>query len=83
MTEKEKKRLEERDTPAWGCNTINPKYCRTCIFSHGPAPFADLPGKANCIIYSCEKGITKPDRVYYDGELCDYYNDGTDNEDAE
>ncbi len=78
MNEKDRKRLEERDTPVWGCNTINPKYCETCIFAHGEPPFADLPKKAYCLIYRKEDNRHKPDHVYYDGGLCEYYNNGND-----
>lgn len=78
-----KQKILDSEGSTFGYLSINPKYCETCIFSHGPAPFADLPRKAHCIIYRYEDNNSKPDKVYYDGQLCEYYNDGTDNEDAE
>ena len=78
MTDNEalKKKFEESKNEQWGCNTINPKYCKTCIFSHGQPPFEDAPEKSCCMIYSNERGLTKPDNVYYEGGLCEYHNNG-------
>lgn len=52
---------------------INPKYCKTCRFSHGQPPFEDLPEKAYCMIYSKDEGEAKPPNVYYEGAECEYY----------
>ncbi len=57
----------------FGCNTINPVYCRTCIFRHGKPPFADLPEKAYCLVFTKESGLSKPNDVYYEGAECDAY----------
>ncbi len=68
---KKKSFLEEGWIP--GCKKINPKYCKTCMFSHGEPPFEDLPEKAYCEIYSRDEGIQKPDEVYFDGKECEFY----------
>lgn len=49
------------------------KLCKSCIFSHGKPPFADLPEKAYCVIYSKENGKVKHPDVYYNGAECEYY----------
>lgn len=49
------------------------KFCKSCIFSHGKPPFADLPEKAYCVIYPKENGRAKPPDVYYNGAECEYY----------
>lgn len=74
MADKNKKKRD--GTERWGCNTINPKFCKTCIFSKGDPPFEDRPEKAYCMIYSREQGVGKPYDVYYEGGLCEFYNDG-------
>lgn len=57
----------------WGCRSINPISCQTCMFAHGKPPFEDLPNKAYCMIYSKDDGEAKPPEVYYDGEECEFY----------
>lgn len=47
------------------------KYCKTCMFSHGKPPYADLPEKCHCMIF--EYPNDKPNDVYYDGKPCEYY----------
>lgn len=71
MSKEKKSNLQTPEN--WGCATINPAYCKTCIFSHGEPPFADLPEKAYCAIYERGKTSGKPDDVYYDGAECLYY----------
>lgn len=62
------------ETPEmFACKKINPEFCKTCIFRHGKPPFADLPTKAYCMIYSEESGNKKPDAVYFNGARCEYY----------
>ncbi len=56
-----------------GCKPINPKYCKTCIFRHGEPPFADLPEKAYCLVFTRESGLQKPIDVYLNGAECDAY----------
>lgn len=73
MTDKLEKKYEDQKNEKWGCATINPKACETCIFAHGEPPFADLPTKAYCMIYSRDRGISKPPGVYYEGKPCEYY----------
>lgn len=73
MDAKLKKKFEESKNEMWGCRGINPAWCKTCIFAHGKPPFADLPEKAYCEIYSRENTSGKPPEVYYDGEECEFY----------
>lgn len=54
----------------WGCAKINPAYCKKCAYSHGEPPFADLPEKAYCEIFTRESGLSKPKDVYYEGAEC-------------
>lgn len=68
-----KQKFLDSENQVFGCNKINPKYCKTCIFARGNPPFEDLPEKANCMVYSNDSGLTKPDDVYYDGAPCEYY----------
>lgn len=68
-----KQKVMDSSNEIWGCRTIDPKYCMTCAFKHGDPPFADLPEKAYCAIYTRESGVQKPPNVYYDGGLCEYY----------
>jgi hypothetical protein len=56
-----------------GCKPINPKQCKTCVFSHGEPPFADAPEKRYCMVFSRESGNRKPNDVYYDGAECVAY----------
>lgn len=80
-----KQKILDSENASFGCNKINPKYCRTCIFKNGEPPFADSPEKVFCMIYTYENGVSKPKAVYYDGQLCEYYADENtvDEEDAE
>ncbi len=55
---------------------LESEYDKTCIFSKGDPPFEDRPEKAYCMIYSREQGVGKPYDVYYEGGLCEFYNDG-------
>ena len=48
-------------------------YCKTCIFSHGDPPFADLPEKAYCRIYGKADSKGKPPEVLYEGARCEFY----------
>ena len=48
----------------------NPVYCRTCKWSHGKAPYADTPEKANCMVYEKE---FKPREVLFTGAKCAFY----------
>ena len=66
-----KSNLEQPFYP--GCKKINPKYCKTCWFSHGEPPFEDRPEKVYCEVYSRKKGVQKPSAVYYDGAECPAY----------
>ena len=56
-----------------GVTHPNPVYCRSCRFAHGPAPFADTPEKAYCLIYRREDGQIKPNSVSYEGQPCKFY----------
>ena len=49
------------------------RFCKTCVFSHGKPPFADLPEKAYCAMFPKSKGKAKPSDVYFEGAQCDYY----------
>jgi hypothetical protein len=49
------------------------KACKTCIFAHGEAPWADSPLKNYCMMYEREDGQGKPDDVSYEGADCEYY----------
>lgn len=68
-----KQKILDSENENSGFLTINPKYCKSCIFSHGVPPFEDSPLKACCKIYSRASGLSKPKSVYYDGAKCDYY----------
>ena len=48
-----------------GFKKANPKWCKSCRFSHGEPPFEDKPEKSYCMIYSRESGEQKPAEVYY------------------
>lgn len=72
---KKKSNLEQAEM--FACKEINPKQCKTCVFSHGAPPFEDLPTKAYCVIYSRENGLRKPDSVYFNGGACEYYQKDT------
>lgn len=43
--------------------TAHAVACETCMFSHGEPPYADLPAKANCQVFTYESGRVKPERV--------------------
>lgn len=73
MDPKLAKKFEDSKEERIGCRGINPKYCKTCVFSKGAPPFEDGPEKAYCLIYSRDEGEAKPPEVYYDGEECEYY----------
>lgn len=74
MDEKEKeKRLQEKDTPKWGCAELTVEQCRTCIYSNGPAPFADAPEKGYCVMYPRETSAGKPDSVIFEGQACELH----------
>ena len=64
------KRKKDEEAQMTGAIRPNPVYCRTCKWSHGKAPYADLPEKANCIVYDKE---FKPKEVLFDGAECDFY----------
>ena len=66
-------KMKDADGSGIGCRGINPVFCKTCIFSHGKPPFADMPEKAYCMIYERDKTTGKPPDVYYDGAECEYY----------
>ena len=66
-------KLKDQWNENWGCDQIKPVFCKTCIFAHGEAPFADQPEKAYCAIFEHGKGSGKPPAVYYDGEPCEFY----------
>lgn len=57
--------LEE---PDWGFDTVNPKWCKSCAFSHGKPPYADWWRKGACVIYDY-----KPYEVYHHGAKCPSY----------
>ena len=57
----------------FGCKPINPKYCETCVFAYGEAPWEDGPQKANCTVYSKDSGLDQPDSIYYEGRKCEFY----------
>jgi len=66
--------LTQSQIPPLAGRRVHPNIvCKTCIFSKGPAPFADAPEKSNCLIYKDEDGVTKPNSVYFDGEECEYH----------
>lgn len=67
-------KAKEVKNEIFGCNTINPEYCKSCVFSKGTSPFEDSPMKKYCMIYTRETGRSKPDPVYFEGARCDYYN---------
>lgn len=67
------KKLRASEEERIGCRGINPKYCRSCRFSRGTAPFENGPEKAYCMIFSRNEGEAKPPEVYYDGEPCEFY----------
>jgi hypothetical protein len=55
--------------------TAHAVACETCMFSHGEPPYADLPGKANCQVFTYESGLVKPEDVYFYGADCPYHSD--------
>lgn len=74
MDEKEKeKRLQEKDTPKWGCATLTADQCRKCAYSKGPAPFADAPEKGYCVMFPRETSAGKPDSVIFEGQECEFF----------
>lgn len=77
---KEQSKAKEVKKEIFGCNTINPEQCKTCIFSKGEPPFEDSPMKRYCMIYTRESGRSKPESVYFNGAKCEYHNTGEDNE---
>jgi hypothetical protein len=68
-----KQKLIDSEGAGGGGLDRNPKYCMTCMFSHGPAPFADSPMKGHCLIYPEELNLSKPHDVYFNGGICQYY----------
>ena len=59
----------------FGGRHVHPNIvCKTCVWSHGPAPFADDPEKSNCLKYPVdgEYGDT-PNSVYIAVEDCEYH----------
>lgn len=71
-TEKQTKSNVEDPSP-FGCLKRNPRKCRTCANSHGPAPFENGPEKSYCLAYERRLGNMKPDGVYFRGEDCPFY----------
>lgn len=71
MAKEKESNLHQNET--FGCLPINPRACKTCLFSHGNPPFEDAPEKKYCMIYSRDEGEQKPPEVYFDGEDCEYY----------
>lgn len=69
IEEKLKKKKDE-EAAMIGAIKPNPVYCRTCKWSHGKAPYADAPEKANCMVYEKE---FKPRKVLFDGAQCAFY----------
>lgn len=67
----DKGNVQQPFIPAW--KKRNPKWCKTCMFSHGESPFENSPEKAYCEIYTRADGIEKPDSVYFDGGECEFY----------
>ena len=59
----------------FGGRHVHPNIvCKTCVWSHGPAPFADDPEKSNCLKYPVDGEYgDKPNSVYFDGEDCEYH----------
>lgn len=55
--------------------TAHAVACETCMFSHGEPPYADLPAKANCQVFTYESGRVKPEDVYFHGADCPYHSD--------
>lgn len=71
-TEKQTKSNTEDPSP-FGCLNRNPRKCRTCANSHGPAPWANGPDKSYCLAYERKLGNMKPDSVYFEGGDCPFY----------
>ncbi len=70
----DKQRIAQSQIPPLAGRRVHPNIvCKTCIFSKGPAPFADAPEKSNCLIYTRENGTSKPNSVYFGGEDCEYH----------
>lgn len=61
------------DASPFGCLEKNPRKCRTCVNSHGPAPWANGPDKSYCLAYERKLGNMKPDSVYFEGGDCPFY----------
>lgn len=55
--------------------TAHARACETCMFSHGEPPYADLPAKWNCEVFTYESGLVKPEGVYFHGADCPHYSD--------
>ena len=66
-------KMKDSDNSSSGHGTRNPAWCQTCVFSHGEPPFADMPEKAYCQIYTREKTTGKPPNVYYEGAECEFF----------
>ena len=65
--------LQEKDTPKWGCAKLTVDQCRSCVYSNGPAPFADAPEKGYCVKFPRGTSAGKPDSVLYEGQDCEYH----------
>lgn len=59
---------------------VHPKvtYCTTCKYAYGEIQGESLPSKGSCGVYSEEKGLSKPNNIYFAGEECQYYEEETD-----
>lgn len=59
----------------------NCKQCKDCLFRDNGTVWSNDYRKSSCMIY--KHPDIKPLRVINNNGLCDYYNDGTDNEDTQ
>ncbi len=66
-------KMKESEGDVLASRKINPAFCKSCVFSHGKPPFADMPEKAYCEIYNRETTTGKPPDVYYEGAECEFY----------
>lgn len=55
--------------------TAHAVACEACLFSHGEPPYADLPARCHCKVFTYEFGLVKPEGVYFHGADCPYRSD--------
>lgn len=67
-----KKKIQDMEHEVWGCATLNPKWCKTCLYvKKSKDNKKKLPDNAYCKMY--QKPEAKPKEVLFEGKECDFY----------